>query len=137
MKAPLEYKGYSGTVNYSSEDKVFWGKLDGIHATVSYEGHDAKSLEKSFRDSVDDYLNLCRKEGIEPEKPYRGTFNVRLTQDLHRKLADYARSKDMNLNSAVKAAVESFLHEGKSQKRRKNLSAGGRRAGSVGPDHRK
>ena len=111
MKAPLEFKGYTGTVTYSPEDKVFWGKLDGVRATVTYEGRDAESLEAAFRDSVEDYLDLCRQEGIEPERPYRGTFNVRLSQELHRQLAMYAREKDMNLNSAVKAAVEYFLRQ--------------------------
>lgn len=109
QKAPLEYKGYTGTVNYSREDKVFWGQLDGIRATVSYEGHDPESLEASFKESVDDYLDMCRREKITPEKPYKGTFNVRMPQDLHRKLAHYAQAENINLNSAVKQAVEHFL----------------------------
>jgi predicted HicB family RNase H-like nuclease len=106
----LEYKGYTGTVRYSHEDKLFWGKLDGIKATVSYEGRDVDSLEKAFRESVDDYLDLCKQEGIEPEKPFKGTFNVRMPRELHRELAYYAQKENMNLNSAVRQAVEYFLN---------------------------
>ncbi|MCC6476794.1 type II toxin-antitoxin system HicB family antitoxin [bacterium] len=105
----LIHKGYSGTVNFSAEDGVFWGKIEGIKATVSYEGHDAKSLLASFREAVEDYLDMCEHEGIEPEKPYKGTFNVRMPSELHRELAFYAKKEDLNLNSAVRAAVEYFL----------------------------
>jgi predicted HicB family RNase H-like nuclease len=58
---------------------------------------------------VDDYLDMCKQEGIEPEKPYKGTFNVRMSKELHRALARYAQEENMNLNSAVKQAVEHFL----------------------------
>jgi predicted HicB family RNase H-like nuclease len=109
-QAQLTHKGYTGTVNFSPEDKVFWGKLDGIRATVSYEGDDAESLLKSFREAVEDYLDMCKREHIEPEKPYKGIFNVRMSTDLHRELALYAQAENMNLNSAVKQAIEHFLH---------------------------
>ncbi|HEY3295715.1 MAG TPA: type II toxin-antitoxin system HicB family antitoxin [bacterium] len=108
-KPPLEYKGYTGTVEYSPEDKVFWGKLDGIRATVTYEGHDPESLESAFRESVEDYLDLCATKGISPEKPYKGTFNVRISPDLHRALVHYAQTEDTNLNSVAKQAFEHFL----------------------------
>ena len=105
-----KYKGYTGTVNYSADDRVFWGKLDGIRATVTYEGRDVDSLEKAFREAVDDYLELCEQQSIEPEKPFKGTFNVRVPNDLHRDLARYAQETDMKLNSVAKVAFEHFLH---------------------------
>jgi predicted HicB family RNase H-like nuclease len=108
-KEQLSYKGYTGTVNFSSDDRVFWGKLDGIQATVTYEGYDVESLVTSFREAVEDYLDMCKQEEIIPEKPYKGTFNVRMPQELHRELAHYAQRENMNLNSAVKQAIEHFL----------------------------
>ena len=110
MSTSLEHKGYSGTVDYSREDKIFYGKIDGIKATVTYEGKDPDSLEAAFKESVDDYLDLCRQEGIEPEKPFKGSFSVRIPQELHRDLATFARKNNMNLNSAAKAAFEMYLH---------------------------
>lgn len=110
-KNQLEHRGYTGTVNYSPSDKVFWGKLDGMRATISYEGHDSSSLETAFREAVEDYLEMCRAEGIAPEKPYKGTFNVRIPTQLHRELAQYAQAEQINLNSAVRLAVEKFLRQ--------------------------
>lgn len=110
MSAPLKYKGYTGTVDYSPEDKVFFGKIDGIKATVTYEGNSPDSLEAAFKESVDDYLDLCEQEEIEPEKPYKGIFSVRVPQELHRDLAHYARKNNLNLNGAARVAFEHLLH---------------------------
>ena len=72
MKDALEYKGYLGSVHYNAEDKVFYGKIEYIRSLVSYEGRDAKSVIRSFREAVDDYLALCNQQGHEPEKPFSG-----------------------------------------------------------------
>lgn len=109
MSAHLHYRGYFGTVEYSPPDKVLFGQLDGIGALVSYEGMDVESLEKDFREAVDDYLELCEEEGIEPEKPYKGAFNVRVPSVLHRGLVMYARQKDISLNAAAREAFELLL----------------------------
>ena len=110
MSSPLEYKGYVGTVDYSPEDKVFFGRLDGIRATVTYEGTNPESLERAFRDSVNDYLDLCKAQGIEAEKPYKGSFNIRIPKEVHRDLAAYARTHGMNLNGAARTAIEFLLY---------------------------
>ena len=67
MNDMVKYKGYIGSVHYSDEDQVFFGKLEYIKSLVNYEGTDVKSLKQSFEEAIDDYLDLCRQEGIEPE----------------------------------------------------------------------
>jgi len=119
MSAPLFYKGYFGTVQYSAPDRVFHGKLDGIGALVTYEGTDVESLEEAFRESVDDYLDLCKQEGLEIEKPYKGAFNVRVPSELHRDLVMYAKQKDITLNAAAREAFELLLHGQKKPPTRK------------------
>ncbi len=59
MKDMMEYKGYLGSVHYSDEDSVFHGKLEFIRALVTYEGTNVKSLRSSFKEAVNDYLDLC------------------------------------------------------------------------------
>ncbi len=71
MKDMMRYKNYYGSVHYSDEDKVFYGKVEFIRALVSYEGTDVKSLRKSFEEAVEDYLQTCKKQGKEPEHPSR------------------------------------------------------------------
>ena len=109
MKDMMTYKGYYGPIHYSDEDQVFHGKLEYIRSLVSYEGKDVKSLQKAFKEAVDDYVELCGEEGGEPEQPFKGTFNVRTGSDLHRKATLYARENDSNLNKVVTEALEKYL----------------------------
>ena len=55
----MEYKGYVGSVEFSEEDGIFFGKVMGIRSLISYEGTDARSLVEDFHGAVDDYLQLC------------------------------------------------------------------------------
>ncbi|MEP6533715.1 MAG: type II toxin-antitoxin system HicB family antitoxin [Bryobacteraceae bacterium] len=109
----MEYAGYQGSVHYNNEDEVFYGKVMFIPALLSYEGTDVKSLRDSFREAVDDYLELCKEISKEPEKPFKGSFNVRTAPELHRRIALYAVEHDKNLNSVVTEALEHFLEERK------------------------
>ena len=70
LKNTLEYKGYIGTIEYSEEDAVFFGKVTGIQALLSYEGCDETSLVADFQNVIDEYLEMCRKEGLAPEVAY-------------------------------------------------------------------
>ena len=105
----LEYKGYHGSVEYSPEDRCFFGKVHGIRALITYEGTDVDSIEKEFRASVDEYLDLCDKEGIKPEKEYSGLFQVRVSPDAHRELALKAECEGKKLNTVVAEAIASYI----------------------------
>jgi len=105
----LEYKGYCGSVEYSSPDHCFYGKVLGIHALVTYEGTDVDSIEKEFRASVDEYLALCEEEGIAPEKTYSGMFQVRVSPETHRELAVKADASGKKLNTIVAEALERYI----------------------------
>jgi len=106
MSDLFEHKDYNGTIEYSAADNVMFGKVLGIRNLLSYEGNSLESLRLDFEDVVDDYLETCAEEGIEPEKPYKGNFNVRVTPELHRSLAVYAVSHGQSLNSTVEEAIK-------------------------------
>ena len=105
MSDLLEYKGYSGTIEYSAADKVLFGKVLGVKSLLSYEGSSLESLQHDFEDMIDDYLETCAKDGVEPQKPYKGSFNVRVSPELHRSLAMYSLSHGQTLNSTVEEAI--------------------------------
>ena len=84
MSEMLEYKGYSGTVEYSATDKTLFGKVVGVKGYLSYIGDSLESLRKDFEDMIDDYLKTCTEDGVEPQKPYIGNFNVCITPELQR-----------------------------------------------------
>lgn len=109
----IEYKGYQGSVHYNDEDQVFFGKVMFISALVSYEGTDVKSLKNGFQEAVDDYLTLCAEQGKTPEKPLKGSFNVRMKPELHRRAAIFANEHETNLNKVVEEALESYLQTGR------------------------
>lgn len=109
MSNTFEYKGYTGTVEYSAEDRCFHGKIAGIRDSVLYEGNEVGRLEKNFRSAVDDYLAFCAQKGKKPDQPFKGQFQVRLKSDLHRRLALYAEQKRESINTAVKEAIELLL----------------------------
>jgi len=105
MSDLFEYKGYNGTVEYSDVDKVLFGKVLGIRSLLSYEGDSLSSLRHDFEDVIDDYLETCTERDVEPEKPYKGSFNVRVSPELHRSLAMYSQSHGQTLNSTVEEAI--------------------------------
>lgn len=102
----MEYKGYVGSVEFSEEDALFFGKVMGIRALISYEGENAHNLVEDFHSAVEDYLAMCDAEGIEPEKAYKGSFNIRISPELHKQAVITATARQMSLNSFVESSIE-------------------------------
>ena len=109
MKNTIEYKGYVGSVEFSEKDSVFFGQIMGIRGLISYEGTTAEELINDFHGAVDDYLELCRAQGVEPERAYKGSFNVRISPELHKQAVICAASHQMTLNSFVEGAMRQAL----------------------------
>ena len=105
----LKYKGFIGSVAFSEADGVFFGKIEGIDGLVNFEGESVAELTNGFHEAVDDYLAYCEEEGIEPHKSYSGSLNVRLTPDIHTRVAYLAKQAGMSINSFIRTAVESRL----------------------------
>lgn len=109
MNETLQYKGYNGSVLYSAEDRILHGRVVGIRDAVTYEGSDVKSLERNFKKAVEEYLRFCIEEGKTPDTPFKGSFNVRLGHDLHKRAALFAETHNQKLNAVVHDALEEFL----------------------------
>ena len=101
----MEYKGYFGSVEYDADAKIFHGDVINTRDVITFQGTTVKEIEKSFKESIDDYINWCEEEGVEPEKPYSGKFNVRLSPELHRQIAIFAKRRRVSLNSLVEKAL--------------------------------
>ena len=105
MSNTMEYRGYLGSVEFSEKDSLFFGKVLGIRALISYEGTNAHELIADFHGAVDDYLETCASEGLQPEIAYKGSFNVRISPELHKKAVITAMSRQMSLNSFVERSI--------------------------------
>ena len=112
MSNTMEYKGYVGSVEFSEEDGLFYGKVMGIRALISYEGTTAAELVSDFHGAVDDYLALCEETHQMPEKAYKGSFNVRISPELHKQAVVYAASHNMSLNNLVERSIRQTVHAG-------------------------
>ncbi len=106
MKDMMHHRGYYGSVHYDDDDEVFYGKVEFVRALVSYEGTDVKKLRRAFEEAVDDYLDLCSAKGRDPDRPFKGSFNVRVGQHLHRRAAVAAAQRGVSLNRFVAQALE-------------------------------
>ncbi|MFN5514911.1 MAG: type II toxin-antitoxin system HicB family antitoxin [Cyanobacteriota bacterium] len=109
MNNKMQYKDYFGSVHYNDEDQIFYGKVEYIRSLISFDGEDVPSLRANFEAAIDDYLDLCEEKGIIPEKPFKGSFNVRVSSQLHRQAALFAEERGVNLNKLVTEALESYL----------------------------
>ena len=109
MKNTMSYKGYYGNVEFSDEDDVFYGRIIGINDRITYEGDNVKSLRRDFEEAVDEYLETCSQLGKEPEKTYKGPFNVRVSPSLHRQLVLFSATNGKTLNAAVEEAIRNYI----------------------------
>lgn len=106
MNDILQYNGYYAQVHFSTEDEVFYGKLIGISDLILFEADSVKELKDAFIEAVEDYLNTCAELNKPPQKPYKGSFNIRIPPDLHRQAAMFAALKKITLNDFVKTAID-------------------------------
>ena len=105
----MEYKGYIGTVEYDAQAKIFHGDVVNIRDVITFQGTTVDEIEQAFQDSINDYIAWCKEDGVEPEKPYSGRFNVRLPPELHRQIAILAKKRRISLNSLVEKAISNEI----------------------------
>ncbi|MCW3106510.1 MAG: type toxin-antitoxin system HicB family antitoxin [Segetibacter sp.] len=109
MNDILEYKGYFASVHFNARDEVFYGKIIGINDLVSFEADSVQELKNAFHEAVEDYLETCKEIQKEPDKTYKGSFNVRIPSDLHREAAIVAAAKNISLNDFVRYAINNTI----------------------------
>lgn len=109
MNKPMEYKGYHAKVEYSDEDKTFVGRVLGVNDVLVFEGDTVQEITEMFHNSIDDYLAVCAEIGKKPEREYKGSFNVRLSPELHKQAFLAAEGNNMTLNQFVVNAVNHYI----------------------------
>lgn len=92
----LRYNEYLGTIEPELESNTLFGKLAFIRDTVIYEATTLKELDAEFRRSVDEYLLSCEELGRIPQKPCKGSFNIRTGEELHREAVIAAGGQSLN-----------------------------------------
>jgi len=108
-KDVLNYRGFIGSVHFSADDSIFYGKIEGVTDLVTFEGETVRELTEAFHYMVDEHIKDCEAENIAPEKSYKGSFNVRLTPELHKRIAVSAKMRGITINKYVYEALNETL----------------------------
>lgn len=111
----LKYKGYSATTEFDPKARLFHGHIIDLNDVITFQSQDAAKLEEEFRVSVDTYLEFCRELGQDPEKPYSGTFNLRIPPELHRRAHIRAAEENMSINAFAIHAIEKMIEDKQNQ----------------------
>lgn len=109
MNNIIKYKDYCAKIEYSAEDQILFGKIEGIDDLITFEAESASEIKKEFILAVEDYLEYCKEIGKEPSKTYKGTFNVRVSPELHRQAAMYGARNGTTLNQTVERALQELV----------------------------
>ncbi|MDJ0647549.1 MAG: type II toxin-antitoxin system HicB family antitoxin [Xenococcaceae cyanobacterium MO_188.B19] len=105
----MKYKGYQAVIEFDEEDRLFVGRVINTKDIIVFDGLSVAELEQSFHRVIDEYLEDCAELGKEPNKPFSGKFNLRISPDLHMKAATQAALKGISLNSFVEEAIEKVV----------------------------
>ena len=92
------YKNYYTQMQYSEEDNLFYGKLEGIKDLISFHGTTIDSFEISFRDAVESYLDFCKEIEKTPERckiPKLLSAHVIWNDGTFEKIVGYDREKKL------------------------------------------
>lgn len=106
MKNIMQYKGFVGSVHFSAEDRVFYGKVEGIEDLITFEGSSVDDLESGFHYMVEEHINDCMKEKKALKRSYKGNLNIRLSPELHKQAAQIAMFKGLSLNQYINEALK-------------------------------
>ena len=106
----LKYKDYEGTADIDMSRHVCHGRILFIDDLVTYQASEPAALQAEFEAAVDDYIETCAVVGKEPQRPFKGLFNVRVPPALHRAAAMRAVCDDVALNDVVVRALDAFLN---------------------------
>jgi len=97
----MQYKGFVGHAEYDDDAEIFHGEVINVNHVITFQGKTVAQLKKAFIESVDVYLDYCKKENIEPARPYSGNLVIRTTPELHRELSILARKNRKSLNAFI------------------------------------
>lgn len=109
MNSMLEYRGYHAAISYDADDELFVGEVFGIVDSLSFHGSSIDELKQKFADCIENYLDVCKQIGKEPEKEFKGSFNVRIPSELHRQIAMLAAQQKITLNQYVVNALRKTI----------------------------
>jgi len=98
--------GYNAKIEYDAELDLFRGEILGLNGGADFYGKNPKELRAEFKKSLQVFLEVCREKGIEPRRNYSGKFNLRISPELHERLAIAAQAEGKSINALAQEALQ-------------------------------
>ena len=104
------YKGYTARVEFDERDGIFVGRVLGLRDAISFHGDAVVELRADFEAAIKHYLAVCKKSGVNPEKPVSGKMLLRLPTEVHGAALIAAQAEGKSLNQWVTEVLRSAVH---------------------------
>ncbi len=98
--------GYHARIEYDEELDLFRGEILGLNGGADFYGKNPKELRVEFKKSLAVFLEVCREKGIEPRRHFSGRFNLRISPELHERLAIAAQAQGKSINTLAQEALQ-------------------------------
>ncbi|MDJ0705385.1 MAG: type II toxin-antitoxin system HicB family antitoxin [Leptolyngbyaceae cyanobacterium MO_188.B28] len=105
----MTVEGYHARIEYDEDLDQFRGEILGLNGGADFYGSNPKELRLEFKKSLDVFLDVCKEKGIEPRRQFSGKFNLRISPELHEKLAITAQAQGKSLNSLAQDALQKIV----------------------------
>lgn len=102
--------GQRAVIRYDADIEMFRGEFIGLNGGADFYAKDVEGLKKEGALSLQDFLEMCEEDGVEPFKDYSGKFNVRIPPALHGEIAVAAAAEDKSLNQWVEDTLDEAVH---------------------------
>ena len=102
----MTFEGYVAEIEVDADSGLLNGIVLNTRATLHFAGRTVDELRAAFKDTIDEYRDWCKSEGEQPEKPWSGKLSLRLSPDLHRRLAMLAAREHKSINAFISGALE-------------------------------
>ena len=99
--------GYQAKIEYDPELDQFRGEILGLSGGADFYGKNPRELRSEFKKSLQVFLgDLCAEKGIEPRRSFSGNFNLRISPELHERLAIVAQAEGKSINLVAQEALQ-------------------------------
>jgi predicted HicB family RNase H-like nuclease len=102
----MKHKDYVAEIELDEETNSLFGIVINTKATLHFTGKSVDELRQEFANTIASYEEWCRERGKEPERPYSGSFTLRMPPDLHRRVAEAAARSGKSLNGFIEETLE-------------------------------
>ena len=101
----MNIDGYSAKIGYDPELDMFRGEILGLNGGADFYGKNPKELRAEFKKSLEVFLAVCKEKNLEPRRQFSGKFNLRISPELHERLAIAAQAEGKSINTLAQEAL--------------------------------